>query len=107
MNRLKLLREEKQLSQAEIGKILYVSSQTIGHYENEKRDMPTSTLIKLTDFFNVSIDYFLGKSNERNPYKSNNFINLDDLSKEEVDDLKNQIEYIRWKKKNNSKTAVS
>ena len=66
MNRLKLLRTEKQLSQADVGKIIGVSSQAIGLYENEKRDIPTNYLKELSKFFDVSIDYLLGKTDKRN-----------------------------------------
>lgn len=66
MNRIKLLREEKGLNQIELGKIINVSGQALGMYENEKRDLSTDTVIKLAEFFNVSTDYLLGKSEERN-----------------------------------------
>lgn len=65
MNRIRYLREELGLSQAEIGKILGITSQGIGLYENEKRDIPTDFLIKLASFFGVSTDYILGKTNTR------------------------------------------
>lgn len=67
MNRLKFLREEKGLFQSDIAKILGVSVAAVGFYENEKRDMSPDTIIKLAEYFNVSTDYFLGKSDIRNP----------------------------------------
>lgn len=67
MNRLKLLRDEKQLSQEEIGKIIGKTGQAYGLYENEKRDIPTEILVKLSEYYNVSVDYILGNSNDRNP----------------------------------------
>lgn len=66
MNRLKLLREEKNLLQEDLGKIIGVSGRAIGNYENETRDMSTDILKKLSTFFNVTTDYLLGNSNERN-----------------------------------------
>ncbi len=69
MNRLKFLREEKGLFQSDIAKILGVSVAAVGFYENEKRDMSTETVVKLAEYFNVSTDYLLGKSNIRNPEK--------------------------------------
>lgn len=66
MNRLKLLREEKNLLQEELGKVIGVSGRAIGNYEKGTRDMSTEIVIKLANFFNVSTDYLLGKSNERN-----------------------------------------
>lgn len=65
MNRLKLLREEKGLNQADIGKILGITSQAYGLYENEKRAISNDTLIILSKFYNCSVDYILGISNER------------------------------------------
>lgn len=65
MNRLKILREEKNLLQEDLGKIIGVSGRAIGNYENETRDMSTDILKKLSTFFNVTTDYILGNSNER------------------------------------------
>lgn len=66
MNRLKLLREEKGLFQSDIAKILGISNAAVGFYESGKRDMSTETVIKLAEYFNVSTDYLLGKSDIRN-----------------------------------------
>lgn len=65
MNRIKFLREEKALNQSDLGKYLGITSQAIGLYENEKRDIPTNYIIKLSEFFDVSVDYLLGKSDIR------------------------------------------
>lgn len=65
MNRLKELRIEKGLLQADVAKVINKSDRLVGFYENGKRDMSTETLAILADFFNVSIDYFLGKSDIR------------------------------------------
>lgn len=67
MNRLKLLREEKGLSQQDVGNFLDITSQAYGLYENEKRTINNETLIKLSEFYNCSIDYILCKSDIRNP----------------------------------------
>lgn len=65
MNRIKLLREEKGLNQIELGKIIDVSGQALGMYENGKRDLSTENVVRLAEFFNVSTDYLLGKSDKR------------------------------------------
>ena len=67
MNRLKELRIEKGNLQSDIAKIINKSERTVGFYESGDRDMGTDTLAKLADYFNVSIDYLLGKSDIRNP----------------------------------------
>lgn len=61
MNNIKKLREDKDLSQAELGKIFGVTSQAIGLYERGLRNMPLELLSKMADYFNVTIDYLLGK----------------------------------------------
>ena len=75
MNRLKLLREERNLLQEDLGKIIGVSGRAIGNYENETRDMSTDVLRKLSNYFGVSTDYLLGNSNERNPNVQTNIEN--------------------------------
>lgn len=67
MNRLKQLREEKGIFQKDIADYLGVSITAITYYENEKRDMSPDTIIKLAEYFDVSTDYLLGKSDVRNP----------------------------------------
>lgn len=67
MNRLRELRIEKELLQSDIAKVIKKGERTVGFYETGERDMGTETLSILADFFNVSIDYLLGKSDIRNP----------------------------------------
>lgn len=69
MNRIKLLREEKNVYQKDLAQLLGVSVPAINYYENEKRAMDTDTAMKLADYFGVSVDYLLGKSDIRNPEK--------------------------------------
>ncbi len=69
MNRLRELRLEKGLLQSDISKIINKGERTVGFYETGERDMGTETLSILSNFFNVSIDYLLGKSDIRNPEK--------------------------------------
>lgn len=65
--KLKLLRKEKGLSQIELAKKLNISRQSISNYENGLRFPNDEKLIvKISDFFNVSIDYLFGKTNIRN-----------------------------------------
>lgn len=78
MNRIKYLREEKQIYQKDLARLLGVSVPAINYYENEKRSMDTNTALILANYFNVSVDYLLGKSNIRNAEKIN--INNIDIS---------------------------
>ena len=65
MNRLKILREEKGLTQAEVAQILEITSQAYGLLENGKRDISTEYLIKLSNYYNVTTDFIIGASDNR------------------------------------------
>lgn len=72
MNRLRFLRNERGESLDKIASYLNVTIQTISNYETEKRDMTPDTILKLAEYFDVSTDYLLGKSDIRNPGKKGN-----------------------------------
>lgn len=67
MNRIKILRDEFNYTQQELADKLECSKSVIGLYESETRKPSMEILIKLSDIFNCSIDYILGKSDIRNP----------------------------------------
>ncbi len=58
--RIRILREENDITQNELGEKLSVSKTTISHYENDSRTPSIETLIQLADFFQVDLDYILG-----------------------------------------------
>ena len=64
-DRLKELREEKEMTQEELGKLLNVSRQTISGYEAGAIEPSIANLVKLANIFNVSLDYILGRTKER------------------------------------------
>lgn len=64
MRRIKMLRESKKLMQKELAKELGISPSALSHYENGEREPDIKTLTKLADFFNVSIDFIIGRSDE-------------------------------------------
>lgn len=66
MNRLRFLRNERGESLEKIAKYLNVTIQTISNYETEKRDMTPDTILKLAEYFGVSTDYLLCKTDIRN-----------------------------------------
>ena len=78
MNRLKFLRIEKGETLEKLADFLNVTIQTISNYENEKRDMTPDTIVKLADYFNVSTDFLLGKSDIRNPDEAEIIENFND-----------------------------
>lgn len=63
--RLKELREEKELTQAELGEKLGISRNTIASWESNRRTPELETAKQLADYFNVSIDYLLGRTDIR------------------------------------------
>ena len=64
-HRIRDLREDADISQTEMGKHLNVSQRAYSHYENGSRDIPLNVLIHFADFFNVSIDYILERTNNK------------------------------------------
>ncbi|WP_144461031.1 helix-turn-helix domain-containing protein [Siminovitchia fortis] len=61
-DRLKKLRNERKITQEELGKKVNVIKVSISGYENGNRNPDTETLQKLADFFEVSTDYLLGRT---------------------------------------------
>ena len=61
--RIRDLREDKDLTQTELAKMLGMSQTGYSKYETGENDIPTSILIRLSRFYEVSIDYLLGETN--------------------------------------------
>lgn len=59
-DRLRDLREDGDFLQKDVAAMLNCSQMCYSLYENGKRDIPTEVLIKLADFYSVSVDYLLG-----------------------------------------------
>ena len=68
MNKLKILRKEKNISQKEIAQMLKISQNGYSQYETETRIIPITLLKKLANYFNVSLDYILGLTNIKDKY---------------------------------------
>ncbi len=62
--RIRDLREDSDLTQKELAKALNCSQQVYSNYELGQRDIPTDVLIRLSAFYNVSVDYILGISDD-------------------------------------------
>ncbi len=60
--RLRDLREDRDLTQTKLGEILSCSQRVYSNYERGDIDIPTSTLVKLADFYDISVDYILGRT---------------------------------------------
>ena len=66
--RIRNLREDRDLTQTEIAEILNCSQRIYSNYERGDVDIPTEILIALAHYLNTSIDYLLGRTDERTPY---------------------------------------
>lgn len=64
--RLRELREESGLTQKQVGNIIGVKDSAVSKYERMEQQPDYESLIKLADYFNVSLDYLLGRTDERN-----------------------------------------
>ena len=67
--RMRALREDHDLSQADIGKLINKSQQGYSHIENGKAELKIEDLIILCDFYNVTADYFIGRKQHIKPIK--------------------------------------
>ncbi len=109
-NRLRELRKEKGLTQIELAKILNVSDRSVGFYETGERDPDTETLKKLADYFDVTIDYLLGRSDIRNQKiadiekQANHNIDASGLPDEDIKKVKEYVELLQ--KKYNSDGSI-
>ena len=70
--RIRDLREDHDLTQTKLAKLIGMSQTGYSKYETGENDVPTSILIKLALLYNTSTVYILGLTNEKKPYRSNN-----------------------------------
>lgn len=68
--RIRALREDTDLSQTAFAKLLGMSQTGYSKYETGTTDIPTAILLKLADIHKTSVDYILGRTDERRPYPS-------------------------------------
>lgn len=70
-DRLKGLREDRDLTQDQIADILNITRSAVANYENGIREPDIHLLVKIADYFNISLDYLLCRTNKMEPfYKS-------------------------------------
>ena len=67
--RLRDLREDNDMSQAQMAKLLNCSQQTYSRYESHTTEIPLESLIFLAEYYKTSVDYLLGVTNKKKPYK--------------------------------------
>lgn len=69
--RIRDLREDNDMSQAEMAKLLKCSQQTYSRYESHTTEIPLESLIFLAEYYRTSTDYLLGITNQKEPYPQN------------------------------------
>lgn len=92
-DRLKELRKQIGLNQAELAEKMSVTKSVISYYENRERSPSPEILIKLASIFHVSTDYLLGLENEQ-------VLNVSDLNKEDIELLQHTLEALKNKNNN-------
>jgi transcriptional regulator with XRE-family HTH domain len=96
--RLKELREEANITQEELGNQIGQTKSNISKYENGLLEPNIDTLRLLSQYFDVSVDYLLGISNERSHRSTkNSSFDIDSLSEDSKSDLKKYIELLKIK----------
>lgn len=111
METLKLLRKQKGLKQKDVADFLGITVSAYGNYELDQRQADYQTLCKLADYFNVTVDYLLGRDTDPEreekpqihiPDKYKDVLvafhgGADDLTQEDVDKVIEYIELLRTK----------
>lgn len=102
--RLRILREKRGLTQAEVANLFNISTSTIGMYEQGRRDPDTAVLKKIADYFDVSADYLLGRTDDPGPHPKIETIAahrtddpMDELPEEARKSVEEFLEYIHKK----------
>lgn len=67
--RIQDLRIDSDLSQKKIGEILHISQRSYSHYETGSRIIPIEMLIRLADYYDTTIDYLVGRTDNKEPIK--------------------------------------
>lgn len=94
--RISSLRKKRGLNQEQLATELNVSPSTIAMWETNKRALKDESLTLLADFFNVSTDYLLGRTDDKEKAPTLVAAHLDDdLTEEQLDEVKNFIDFIK------------
>lgn len=112
--RLKLLRNMNNTTQEDLAKYLGVSRPTIAGYETKGKQPSFETLFKIAEYFNVSIDYLLGKTDIKEPVDDviekkelDVFNQIHNLSPESQEEIKKLIDLYKIKDMQDKNTELS
>lgn len=101
-NRLKKLREKIEMEQKDVADKIGVKNNTLSQYESDKRQPDYDILQKLAKLYNVTIDYLITGDEQINEKKTNSnlfFFNKDELTEQDIEDIKKHIEFVKWQAK--------
>jgi len=90
MNRIRELREDRDLRQIDVTNATGIDQKTLSNYETGKTNPDSYALIRLADFFDVSIDYLVGRIDTRLSSRDSILRNIDEIKKT-LDDIKRYI----------------
>jgi transcriptional regulator with XRE-family HTH domain len=99
--RLKSLRDSRNLSQQELADRLRLNRSTYARYELNQTQPDLDTLKKIADFYDVSVDYIMERTDVRNPDKQPEgrfFYDLDNASQEDLDELESYFKFMQERK---------
>lgn len=99
--RIKALREQNKISQTDLANKIGVSPSSVSMWETNRREICQNELIKLSNLFNVSIDYILGTDNVLNNIDIAFYNQLGELTQEQKQDVIRYAQFVR------SKNAIS
>lgn len=91
--RIKLLREEKGITQLDLAKELFVKQQTVAQWEKGERDLKTTAIVDIAKYFNVTTDYLLGLSDYKTPQAADigKITGLSEDNIQKLNQLKNYV----------------
>jgi len=93
------LRKEAGMSQLELAEKLGVSQQTVSKYERGIREPDNATLVKLSEIFNCSIDYLLGRTNIKDPIETiAAHHDGEEWTEEELEEIERFKEFVKMKR---------
>lgn len=95
---LRELRTKKGFSQKQLAEMLNVAQNTISQYENGTREPDAATLIKLANFFSVSTDYLLGRTDIIDDIQTIAAHHDADWTEEELEEIERFKEFVRMKR---------
>lgn len=113
MERLRELREHRGLKQTDVANALHISRQSYNFYENGQREPNQEMLLKLADYYNVTTDYLLGRSdsplneNSHQELPKDFLLELKDADNKTINEVWQYLQFLKLKKSNSFDEEVA